>query len=228
MTRREVAAGGGAMLGPMSRSTEPTVGLTGAERDAADRRRAEIAARHLRAWPNALPRRPAACTTWRSSAMTSSGPSGFYQAAPRVPADRDVREPRLPRLDTLLLRHRQRQPAWRSSTSPGSTSPVRRGARRASTTSRSPWSPSGGSTSREARRGRRPVRRRSAGCRLYFRDPDGARLELISDPLGEMYGSAVIDLPGAARGQAQKRSNGGRGESLSSIIARTWPGNGLA
>jgi catechol 2,3-dioxygenase-like lactoylglutathione lyase family enzyme len=27
---------------------------------------------------------------------------------------------------------------------------------------------------------------------VYFRDPDGARLELIADPLGEMYGSAVL------------------------------------
>jgi len=27
---------------------------------------------------------------------------------------------------------------------------------------------------------------------LYFRDPDGARLELISDPLGEMYGDQVL------------------------------------
>ena len=27
---------------------------------------------------------------------------------------------------------------------------------------------------------------------LYFRDPDGARLELIADPLGEMYGSPVM------------------------------------
>jgi len=26
---------------------------------------------------------------------------------------------------------------------------------------------------------------------LYFRDPDGARIELICDPLGEMYGSPV-------------------------------------
>jgi catechol 2,3-dioxygenase-like lactoylglutathione lyase family enzyme len=29
------------------------------------------------------------------------------------------------------------------------------------------------------------------GSSLYFRDPDGARLELISDPLLEMYGSPV-------------------------------------
>lgn len=27
---------------------------------------------------------------------------------------------------------------------------------------------------------------------LYFRDPDGARLELIADPLGEMYGDRVL------------------------------------
>ncbi len=27
---------------------------------------------------------------------------------------------------------------------------------------------------------------------IYFRDPDGARLELIADPLGEMYGHAVL------------------------------------
>ena len=27
---------------------------------------------------------------------------------------------------------------------------------------------------------------------LYFRDPDGARVELISDPLGEMYGNSVL------------------------------------
>ena len=27
---------------------------------------------------------------------------------------------------------------------------------------------------------------------VYFRDPDGARLELIADPLGEMYGDLVL------------------------------------
>jgi len=27
---------------------------------------------------------------------------------------------------------------------------------------------------------------------LYFRDPDGARVELIADPLGEMYGTRVL------------------------------------
>jgi catechol 2,3-dioxygenase-like lactoylglutathione lyase family enzyme len=31
-----------------------------------------------------------------------------------------------------------------------------------------------------------------SGSSMYFRDPDGARLELISDPLGEMYGTKVV------------------------------------
>lgn len=30
-----------------------------------------------------------------------------------------------------------------------------------------------------------------SGSSIYFRDPDGARVELISDPLGEMYGTRV-------------------------------------
>jgi len=31
-----------------------------------------------------------------------------------------------------------------------------------------------------------------SGASIYFRDPNGARLELISDPLGEMYGNTVM------------------------------------
>lgn len=31
-----------------------------------------------------------------------------------------------------------------------------------------------------------------SGTSIYFRDPDGARVELIADPLGEMYGTAVL------------------------------------
>jgi catechol 2,3-dioxygenase-like lactoylglutathione lyase family enzyme len=30
-----------------------------------------------------------------------------------------------------------------------------------------------------------------SGTSIYFTDPDGARMELIADPLGEMYGSVV-------------------------------------
>lgn len=31
-----------------------------------------------------------------------------------------------------------------------------------------------------------------SGVSLYLRDPDGARIELLADPLGEMYGSKVL------------------------------------
>jgi len=31
-----------------------------------------------------------------------------------------------------------------------------------------------------------------SGSSLYLRDPDGARLELLADPLGEMYGNKVL------------------------------------
>jgi catechol 2,3-dioxygenase-like lactoylglutathione lyase family enzyme len=31
-----------------------------------------------------------------------------------------------------------------------------------------------------------------SGSSIYFRDPDGARLELLADPLGEMYGTRVL------------------------------------
>jgi catechol 2,3-dioxygenase-like lactoylglutathione lyase family enzyme len=31
-----------------------------------------------------------------------------------------------------------------------------------------------------------------SGSSMYFPDPDGARLELIADPLGEMYGHSVV------------------------------------
>ena len=31
-----------------------------------------------------------------------------------------------------------------------------------------------------------------SGVSVYFTDPDGARLELIADPLGEMYGTKVL------------------------------------
>jgi catechol 2,3-dioxygenase-like lactoylglutathione lyase family enzyme len=31
-----------------------------------------------------------------------------------------------------------------------------------------------------------------SGVSVYFRDPDGARIELIADPLGTMYGDQVL------------------------------------
>ena len=51
--------------------------------------------------------------------------------------------------------------------------------------------PSAGQRSGQARGGRRRARVHS-GVSVYFRDPDGARIELIADPLGEMYGTVVL------------------------------------
>jgi hypothetical protein len=31
-----------------------------------------------------------------------------------------------------------------------------------------------------------------SGTSIYVRDPNGARVELIADPLGEMYGTKVL------------------------------------
>jgi catechol 2,3-dioxygenase-like lactoylglutathione lyase family enzyme len=31
-----------------------------------------------------------------------------------------------------------------------------------------------------------------SGTSVYFKDPDGARVELIADSLGEMYGNKVL------------------------------------
>jgi len=32
----------------------------------------------------------------------------------------------------------------------------------------------------------------ASGTSIYFKDPDGVRLELLADPLGEMYGTKVL------------------------------------
>jgi catechol 2,3-dioxygenase-like lactoylglutathione lyase family enzyme len=34
----------------------------------------------------------------------------------------------------------------------------------------------------------------ASGTSIYFKDPDGVRLELLADPLGEMYGTKVLSL----------------------------------
>jgi septum formation protein len=70
------------------------------------------------------------CTTWRCSAPTSSGPSASTRACSSSP-DRAVREPRLPGLHALLLRHRQRQLPGVLRLARPRPRPVRRGARRA-------------------------------------------------------------------------------------------------
>ena len=54
-----------------------------------------------------------------------------------------------------------------------------------------------------------------SGVSLYFRDPDGARIELIADPLGEMYGSQVLFARqiGSARTRLNTLSNSAAGSS---------------
>jgi len=42
---------------------------------------------------------------------------------------------------------------------------------------------------------------------VYFRDPDGARLELIADPLGEMYGLPSGNLPPVTLASAGSTGN---------------------
>ena len=62
----------------------------------------------------------------------------------------------------------------------------------ACTIARCPWSPLRGPRPRTGSTPPASPTSTSSGTWLYFRDPDGARLELISDPLGEMYGTKVV------------------------------------
>ena len=50
-----------------------------------------------------------------------------------------------------------------------------------------------------------------SGSSVYFHDPDGTRLELIKDPLGEMYGSTGL-LTHTDRGDGAKRRSSQRSE----------------
>ena len=136
-------------------------------------------------------RRRGACTTSRCSSSDVERTIALLPGPARVPAHRAVREPRLPGLDALLLRHRQRQPA-RVLRLPGldlgdyaevlgglhhlaiSVEPDRWEHLRTSSTPRA--SPT----------------EHMSGSSLYFSGPDGERLELINDPLGEMYGTTVL------------------------------------
>ena len=45
-----------------------------------------------------------------------------------------------------------------------------------------------------------------SGTSVYFRDPDGARIELIADPLGEMYGNQVLGRVSDVRREKVRKS----------------------
>jgi len=45
-----------------------------------------------------------------------------------------------------------------------------------------------------------------SGTSVYFPDPDGTRIELIADPLGEMYGTLVLREVGDGRRDKVRKS----------------------
>ena len=69
---------------------------------------------------------------------------------------------------------------------------VRRGARRSAPPRHLGRRPTGGSTCGRSSTRRACRRSTMSGSSLYFTGPDGERLELIKDPLGEMYGTKVV------------------------------------
>ena len=81
---------------------------------------------------------------------------------------------------------------WPSSTSRASTSATTRRCSAACTTWPSRSRPSAGPHLKAKLDGAGIAYQHIDGTSIYFRDPDGARLELIADPLGEMYGHQVM------------------------------------
>jgi len=59
------------------------------------------------------------------------------------------------------------------------------------TTWRSRWSRNGGGRLRSKLAAEGVPHEVHSEVSVYFTDPDGARIELIADPLGEMYGNVV-------------------------------------
>ena len=173
-------------------SAGPKDGLQGDDRAAATRRRNQLADRYL------VPRgeRPASSARGvHHVALLVAGCRAHHQLLPRhprVPLDRDLREPRITaaRLTSSLTSATATR--WPSSTYPGSTSPATRRCSAACTIWPSRSNPSAGNACGTNLEAAGVECQHVDGSSLYFRDPDAARLELISDPLGEMYGSPVV------------------------------------
>ena len=116
----------------------------------------------------------------------------FYQDVLGFPLTEIVENRDYAGLEPLLLRHRQRQPAgvlrparaWTSGSTPRCSA--------ACTTWRSRWTRTAGARCASGLDAAGVDYEVESGTSIYFRDPDGARLELIADPLGEMYGLKVL------------------------------------
>ena len=116
----------------------------------------------------------------------------FYQDVLGLPAHRADREPRLPRAPRTSSSTSATATCWPSSTSPASTSARTPRCSAGCTTWRSASSPSAGTSSSAGSTEAGVEHEVHSGVSVYFRDPDGARIELIADPLGEMYGQHVL------------------------------------
>ena len=112
----------------------------------------------------------------------------FYQGVLEFPLTEDHREPGLPGVQPLLLRRRERQPAGLlrlPRPGPRPYAEVLGGLHHIAISVA--WEKWAALRDNLAAVGVEYIE--ESGASLYFRDPDGARLELLADPLGEMYGS---------------------------------------
>ena len=177
---------------PLTGSTERSVMTAALDLDALDRRRDEIRDRHLRP-PEERPE-SSARGVHHIAALSSDVEQTvrFYQDLLEFPLTDMFENRDYQGFDALLLRHRQRQRARVLRLPRSRPRPVRGGARRPAPSRHLGPRPTAGSTSRPSSTPPASPYEHISGSSIYFSDPDGARLELISDPLGEMYGNRVL------------------------------------
>ncbi len=116
----------------------------------------------------------------------------FYQDVLGFPLTELIENRDYPGLVALLLRHRQLQPAGLLRLPRARRRALRRGARRAAPHGDLGRARAAGSALVERLAAAGVEHEVHSGVSVYFRDPDGARIELIADPLGEMYGNQVL------------------------------------
>ena len=172
-------------------ASEPTAGLRGQERDAATRRRAELAERYLR--PKAERPGPSARGVHHVALLSSDVEAtiAFYQGLLEFPLT-EVFENRDYGGSTHFFFDIGNGNALAFFDMPGldlgSYSEVLGGLHHlAISVAPDRWAHLKGRLDHAG-----VAYAHVDGSSLYLSDPDGARLELISDPLGEMYGQTVV------------------------------------